>query len=177
MRRSSRGELIKNVPLFLKTEIVRSEKAVAVTEGDPRFESLGVKWNPRFRGTAGYVKFSRATGLPIVIELNPKLKANPEELRATALHEIAHALVMFCGIDDGHGPLWEIACRELGLAEPTRYHQHTSIPERRAKKIVGKCVACGREYRRANYLRRGHRYTCGCGETIVSDPELLPEVL
>ena len=176
MRSSPRGERIKSVPLFLKTEIVRSEKAVALTEGDPRFEGLGIRWNSRLRGTAGHIKFNRATRLPIVIELNPKLKANPEELRTTALHEIGHALTLFMGVDDGHGPMWEIACRELGLSEPTRYHQHTSLPKRRTK-VVGKCVACGREYRRTNYLRRGHRYTCGCGETLVSDPALLAEVL
>jgi predicted SprT family Zn-dependent metalloprotease len=169
-RMAARGEMIKSVPLFLRTEVEGVETALAVIGDDPRFESLGIRWNARLVSCAGRVNYLRSTGLPTVIELNPRLKANAAELRETVLHEIGHALAMFRGVDDGHGPMWRACCADLGYRNASRYHSHTSIPNRKARsKVVAYCLTCEREFRGTKLRNQSRAYRCPkCKNTVAT---------
>lgn len=65
-----------------------------------------------------------------------------EEITDTILHEIAHALV---GFREGHGPLWQAKCREIG-AQPQRCADKSVVMP--PKKCVATCGSCGTVFRR-----------------------------
>lgn len=97
-----------------------------------------VHWNPRMRTTAG-----RAWWPDRVIELNPKLKdCEPEEIWRTLKHELAH-LVAYerCGRRriDPHGPEWQTACADLGIAGESPCH---NLPFKRRKMKRNHAYAC-----------------------------------
>jgi SprT protein len=97
-----------------------------------------VAWNPRMRTTAG-----RAWWPDRTIELNPKLRDfDPEELWRTLKHELAH-LVAYERSGrrriDPHGPEWQLACTDLGIAGESPYH---TLPFKRRK------------------MKRNHAYVC-----------------
>lgn len=97
-----------------------------------------VSWNPRMQTTAG-----RAWWPDRAIELNPKLKeCEPEQVWRTLKHELAH-LVAYerCGRRriDPHGPEWQAACAELGIAGEQPYH---TLPFKRRR------------------MKRNHAYVC-----------------
>lgn len=167
-----KGELLKSVPLFLATEVEGVEKAIAVVARVPEFERLPVKWNSRLRTCAGRLTHTRTfPHEPVLVELNPRLKANAAELRETVLHELGHALSLYREIDDGHGPIWQSCVRELG-GTPTRLHHYASVPRRirRAKKIISACLGCGTMAHGRQYLSQRSRYRClRCGETVLTD--------
>ncbi len=99
---------------------------------------VSVSWNPRMRTTAG-----RAWWPDRTIELNPKLReCQPEELWRTLKHELAH-LVAYERSGrrriDPHGPEWQLACADLGIAGESAYH---TLPFKRRK------------------MKRNHAYVC-----------------
>jgi len=128
-----------------------------------------VTWNPRMQTTAG-----RAWWPDRLIELNPKLRdLAPDELWRTLKHELAH-LVAYerCGRRQisAHGPEWEMACAELGIAGERAFHtlplksrpvarQHayvcpnclTVIERVRPIRRVVACYDCCRKYNRGAY--------------------------
>jgi SprT protein len=84
------------------------------------------------------------------IELNPKLKeCAPEELWRTLKHELAH-LVAYerCGRRriDPHGPEWQNACVDLGIAGESPFH---NLPFKRRK------------------MKRNHSYICSNCFTVI----------
>lgn len=96
----------------------------------------------RARRTLGVCRYDpRIIGLSIhLVQRN-----DPEEIRETLLHEIAHALV---GPGQGHGPAWREMARRIGC-QPVRSGNADMPPGRwRAD-----CGSCGRRYRR-HRLRR-----------------------
>jgi predicted SprT family Zn-dependent metalloprotease len=133
---------------------------------------LPVTFNGRLRSRAGQARFRY--GLPHSIELHPKLRdAEPDELRETFLHELAHVLA---GARAGHGPTWRVIARGLG-STGERCHSIDAVTS--TLPIVGTCGKCGavaaRKARmpRAIVTRRGvpvgvrtwrHR---GCGGPIT----------
>lgn len=175
---AKRGERLPSVPTFLKLHVARPEAALAVCARTPGFERLPVRWNSRLRSCAGRLTHTRTfPHEPILIELNPALKSEPEELRATFLHEVGHALAMLRDVDDGHGPAWRACVRELGDPRPTRLHLHKSIERTMKKKLAALCFACGKELKRTRYYARGSKWRCGrCGGTLLTDPELLRRI-
>jgi predicted SprT family Zn-dependent metalloprotease len=97
-----------------------------------------VSWNSRMQTTAG-----RAWWPDRSIELNPKLReCEPEELWRTLKHELAH-LVAYerCGRRriEPHGPEWQSACVDLGIAGELPYH---NLPFKRRR------------------MKRNHAYIC-----------------
>jgi len=96
----------------------------------------------RCDGTMKKITMSR-----YLVELN-----DWDEVRQTALHEIAHALV---GPSHGHDRVWLEKARELGHTGE-RCCSPAHIPESR---YVGTCPSCGKEFRRERVSRMG-RYSC-----------------
>lgn len=104
-----------------------------------------VAWNPRMRTTAG-----RAWWPDRKIELNPKLRDfDPEEVWRTLKHELAH-LVAYERSGrrriDPHGPEWQTACADLGIAGESPYH---TLPFKRRK------------------MKRNHAYVCANCLTVI----------
>lgn len=82
------------------------------------------------------------------------VRANEEDcIRRTILHEIAHALV---GPAAGHGPLWRMKARELGIPAQ-RCNSTATMPEGR---LVAQCSLCQKTFRRHRRPRR--RSFCRC---------------
>jgi predicted SprT family Zn-dependent metalloprotease len=65
-----------------------------------------------------------------------------EEITDTILHEIAHALV---GSHEGHGPLWQAKCREIGAVPQHCSSEDVVMPPR---ECVATCGGCGLVFRR-----------------------------
>ena len=76
--------------------------------------------------------------------------AEPEEVRHTIIHEIAHALTE----GDQHGPRWQYAAYQLGLDNPTAQRDRSSVtilPYR----LNAVCPACGEVFYRDRLPRGG----------------------
>ncbi len=112
-----------------------------------------VSWNPRMQTTAG-----RAWWPDRLIELNPKLrKLGPDQMWRTLKHELAH-LVAYerCGRKriETHGPEWQQACAELGIAGETEFH---TLPLKRrhvTRAYAYFCPNCNYEIKRVRPIRR-----------------------
>ncbi len=84
-----------------------------------RLAGCSFKVNGRFKSKLGVCRTSRATGLPVSVEVAKALVVEPalrEQAFDTLYHEAAHALA---GHEAGHGPQWKAWCRKLG-ANPER---------------------------------------------------------
>jgi predicted SprT family Zn-dependent metalloprotease len=87
------------------------------------------------------------------IELN-----DPDEVRDTTLHEIAHALV---GPGHGHGRVWRAKCLEVGARPERCCGEGVEMPRGRWR---ARCPTCSREFdrhRRPKQLTGWHCRTCG----------------
>ena len=79
----------------------------------------------------------------------------PEEITATILHEIAHALV---GPGHGHGPRWQAMARSIG-AEPQATNDRAEMP---APRWALQCTACNSIVARRHRRRMNTAlYRCG----------------
>lgn len=78
--------------------------------------------------------------------------ATEEQVRATIMHEIAHALV---GVGHGHDAVWKQKMIDLGQP-PNRLGSWRSLPRR----WVGKCPRCEDEWKRDRRLRRAACGSC-----------------
>src|SRR5262249_3154412 len=82
---------------------------------------LRVEWNSRLKTAAG-----RADYREKLISLNPSLVEHPVEIDRTLRHELAHILAQFRKKGrrriSPHGPQWQQACRDLGIADEKRCH-------------------------------------------------------
>jgi len=121
--------------------------------------------NPRLQTTLGRAHHNRRTG-ERWIEINRAVFADPDRMRLTLAHEIAHHCA---GLAAGHGMLWQAYARSLGhsgertvtaeAAERIGIRRTT-----RPRKVVAVCTKCGAEVRRAKRLNRNATYTHpGCG--------------
>lgn len=99
---------------------------------------------------------------------------DPETLRETVIHEVAHA----CTIGDHHGYRWQMACRRIGAKWGMLYHYFSRLETNPAVNAVLKeqklartkytvsCPACGRTWRytkAGKVVQRAARCTCPCG--------------
>lgn len=122
-----------------------------------------VRWNPRMRSTAGTALASKA-----LITLNPRLREfGDTEVDRTLRHELAHLLAHFRAGRRriaAHGPEWQQACVDLGLAGEQRCHT-LPLPRRQMQpRYFYRCPACAVELRRVRPLR-GRTACLACCKT------------
>ncbi len=120
---------------------------------DALAERVLVRWNSRMRSTAGMALSAKS-----LITLNPRLlDFRPAELDRTLLHELAHLLAHHRAGRrriTAHGPEWQQACADLGIAGEKRCHD-LPLPRRTIKRAhLYRCPSCGVEVRRVRPLKR-----------------------
>lgn len=111
-----------------------------------------IVYNVRLTSVAGRIGYR-----PAIIELSvPLLKANPQHLEATLLHEMVHAWLYQHGLPSGHGPAFKQKMREVGLS--SIYHQLPVNMRRSRKRYLLCCPRCKAELLRRR--RPGYRVSC-----------------
>jgi len=114
---------------------------------------LRVEWNSRLQTAAG-----RADYREKLISLNPRLIEHPEEIDRTLRHELAHILAQFRQKHrrriSPHGPEWQQACRDLGIAGEKRCHTLPFPAKRYAPRFIYRCPNCRRDFPRVRKLKR-----------------------
>jgi SprT protein len=114
---------------------------------------LRVEWNPRLKTAAGRADYRQK-----LISLNPRLVAHPEEIDRTLRHELAHILAQFREKSrrriSPHGPEWQQACRDLGIANEKRYHTLPFPAKRYAPRFIYHCPNCRRDFPRVRKIKR-----------------------
>jgi SprT protein len=114
---------------------------------------LRVEWNSRLRTAAG-----RADYREKLISLNPRLVEHPSEIDRTLRHELAHILAQFREKRrrriSPHGPEWQQACRDLGIADEKRCHTLPFPAKRYARRYIYRCPNCRRGFPRVRKIKR-----------------------
>ncbi|MGE5213931.1 MAG: SprT-like domain-containing protein [Nitrospirota bacterium] len=114
---------------------------------------LRVEWNPRLQTAAGRADYEQK-----LISLNPRLVEHPEEINRTLRHELAHILAQFRAKTrrriSPHGPEWQQACRDLGIAGEKRCHTLPFPAKRYAPRFIYHCPNCRRDFPRVRKLKR-----------------------
>jgi SprT protein len=114
---------------------------------------LRVEWNSRLKTAAG-----RADHRQKLISLNPRLVEHPAEIDRTLRHELAHILAQFREKSrrriSPHGPEWQQACRDLGIAEEKRCHTLPFPAKRYAPRFIYRCPNCRRDFPRVRRIKR-----------------------
>jgi len=119
----------------------------------PLARTVRVNWNRRLRTTAGLAYAGKG-----LVMLNPRLVIfGMEEVERTLRHELAHLLARYrMGRRRiaPHGPEWQQACADLGLAGEKRCHE-LPLPRREvARKHRYRCRHCGVEVLRVRPFSR-----------------------
>lgn len=130
----------------------RAHQLLRALQCDALAARVRVRWNPRMRSTAGTALASKA-----LITLNPRLRDfGDDEVDRTLRHELAHLLAHFRAGRRRiapHGPEWQQACRDLGLADEKRCHT-LPLPRRQMQpRLLYRCPACALEVRRVRAFR------------------------
>lgn len=127
------------------------------------FNVLGVEVyrNARLRVAFGKAKREHRNGVTLRwwIELNPKLWNDLNELIDTFTHEVAHVIVGDQG-DYGHGLHWRRAHLALG-GTGKQFGSKVSAAAlgiERARKLIGICQKCDKQFYGPQRLRKGRRY-------------------
>jgi predicted SprT family Zn-dependent metalloprotease len=157
LRLPARGRATKAAALQL-----RGRDAGLETEARELLLSLGAKriateirveWNPRLKTAAGRADYRHK-----LISLNPKLVEHPPEIDRTLRHEIAHILAQFREKSrrrtSPHGPEWQHACRDLGIADEKRCHTLPFPATRYAPRFIYRCPNCQRDFPRLRKIKR-----------------------
>jgi predicted SprT family Zn-dependent metalloprotease len=134
-----------------------------------RLSRLPVKRSHAVQRLGSYVA---KAGMPVAIRL--QFAQEPEQLRATFLHEIAHVcdhLTHQAGrpYRQAHGPGWREWMKAFGLPAQARGNSEslTALREQRLK-VVAVCRRCGVEIKRLRRFDRRKRYLhTECGGKLV----------
>ena len=113
---------------------------------------LRVEWNSRLKTAAG-----RADHRQKLISLNPRLVEHPAEIDRTLRHELAHILAQFRAGRrriSPHGPHWQQACRDLGIADEKRCHTLPFPTKSYAPRFIYRCPNCRRDFPRVRKIKR-----------------------
>ena len=114
---------------------------------------LRVEWNPRLQTAAGRADYRQR-----LISLNPRLVEHPEEIDRTLRHELAHILTQFRAKSRPriapHGPEWQQACCDLGIAGEKRCHTLPFPAKHYAPRFLYRCPNCRRDFPRVRKLKR-----------------------
>src|SRR5882724_3380832 len=112
-----------------------------------------IEWSARLRTAAG-----RAESGATRILLNRRLCAHGEtEIDRTLRHELAHLLAQFRAGRRRiapHGPQWQRACADLGIAGEARCHTLPFPIRRQKRRYLYSCPHCQRSFARTRRLRR-----------------------
>lgn len=81
----------------------------------------------------------------------------PDELRLTLLHELAHALV---GPRHGHGAVWRAMARRIG-ARPERCNTTAEVPKGRWRATCHGCQRAAHRHRRPKRINGWFCRACG----------------
>ncbi len=133
---------------LLKTarELLRSLGATRIAT------ELRVEWNSRLKTAAGRADHRRK-----LISLNPRLVEHPAEIDRTLRHELAHILAQFRAGRrriSPHGPEWQQACRDLGIADEKRCHTLPFPTKSYAPRFIYRCPNCRRDFPRVRKIKR-----------------------
>ncbi len=133
---------------LLKTarELLRSLGATRIAT------ELRVEWNSRLKTAAGRADHRRK-----LISLNPRLVEHPAEIDRTLRHELAHILAQFRAGRrriSPHGPEWQQACRDLGIAGEKRCHTLPFPTKSYAPRFIYRCPNCRRDFPRVRKIKR-----------------------
>jgi SprT protein len=116
-------------------------------------KELRLEWNSRLKTAAGRADYHHK-----LISLNPGLLAHPEEIDRTLRHELAHILAQFREKSRRrilpHGPEWQQACRDLGIADEKRCHTLPFPARRYAPRFIYSCPNCRRDFPRVRKIKR-----------------------
>jgi SprT protein len=113
---------------------------------------LRVDWNYRLQTAAGRADYRQK-----LILLNPRLVEHPAEIDRTLRHELAHILAESrTGRRriSPHGPEWQQACRDLGIAGEKRCHTLPFPAKRYAPRFIYRCPNCQRDFPRVRKIKR-----------------------
>jgi len=113
---------------------------------------LRVEWNSRLKTAAG-----RADHRQKLISLNPRLVEHPAEIDRTLRHEVAHILAQFRAGRrriSPHGPHWQQACRDLGIADEKRCHTLPFPTKSYTPRFIYRCPNCRRDFPRVRKIKR-----------------------
>jgi len=114
---------------------------------------LRIEWNFRLKTAAGRADYRQK-----LISLNPRLVEHPSEIDRTLRHELAHILAQFRQKSrrriSPHGPEWQQACRDLGIADEKRCHTLPFPAKRYAPRFIYRCPFCRRGFPRVRKIKR-----------------------
>ncbi len=110
----------------------------------PRLERLIVEFSGRLATRAGQAELNRTTG-HMKIKLNYRLlKANPDQIRSTYLHELAHIVANLTWNDNcGHDQRWKRVAKALGDDAGRRHDMDVSALKPKRKPLVRYAWSCG----------------------------------
>jgi predicted SprT family Zn-dependent metalloprotease len=114
---------------------------------------LRVEWNSRLKTAAGRADYRQK-----LILLNPRLVEYPAEIDRTLRHELAHILAQFREKSrrwiSPHGPEWQQACRDLGIADEKHCHTLPFPAKRYSPRFIYRCPNCQRDFPRVRKIKR-----------------------
>ena len=113
---------------------------------------LRVEWNSRLQTSAGRADYRQK-----LISLNPRLIEHSQEIERTLRHELAHLLAQFRAGRrriSPHGPEWQKACRDLGIANEKRCHTVPFPAKRYTPRFTYRCPNCRLDFPRVRKLKR-----------------------
>src|SRR5262249_1858955 len=118
----------------------------------PITTELRVEWNSRLQTAAGRADYRQK-----LISLNPRLVEHPSEIDRTLRHELAHFLAQFRARRrriSPHGPEWQQACCDLGIAGEKRCHTLPFPAKRHRPRFIYRCPNCRRDFPRVRKIKR-----------------------
>ena len=157
----SPGELINqsagNMPAAHRTEtavLLKTARELLGSLGAKRMATeLRIEWNFRLKTAAGRADYRQK-----LISLNPRLVEHPSQIDRTLRHELAHILAQFRQKSrrriSPHGPEWQQACRDLGIADEKRCHTLPFPAKRYALRYIYRCPNCRRGFPRVRKIKR-----------------------
>jgi SprT protein len=150
-------ELVSRMPAHPIAEtavLLQTARDLLCSLGAKRIaKELRVEWNSRLKTAAGRADYRQK-----LISLNPRLVEHPEEIDRTLRHELAHILAQFREKSRRrilpHGPEWQQACRDLGIADEKRCHTLPFPAKRYAPRFIYRCPNCRRDFPRVRKIKR-----------------------
>src|SRR6266481_4758670 len=138
---------------YKASDLERKARQLLCSLGAQRIATeLRVEWNSRLKTAAG-----RTDHRQKLISLNPRLVEHPAEIDRTLRHELAHILAQ-CRAGrrriSPHGPEWQHACRDLGIADEKRCHTLPFPATRYAPRFIYRCPNCRRNFPRLRKIKR-----------------------